>query len=129
MNDDTKLKGLIKDIRLEKPSANFTTNVMNRVFELKTATVQSIRVHILDWKFWVLVGLFVVFAGVMVYLSQSGVSAGNSIIPDDAAGKVGEQYRSALHLFDQVPLSIAAILTASSLLIFLERYLTRKKHG
>lgn len=128
INDDTKLKGLMKDIRLEKPGPNFTTNVMNRVFELKTATVQSIRVHILDWKFWVLASLFVFFAIGMIFYSQSGAQPGTTLLPDVASTKAGEKYHSALQIFGQVPLSVAAILIASSLLVFLDRFLTRKKN-
>jgi hypothetical protein len=124
------LKDLLKEIKLEKPGDKFTTNVMNKVFDIAaTARLQTTKLRILGWKFWILVSLFVALAVILVILSQLGIQpeTANSLLPAIDSGKVGNEYHSILDSFNKVPVSIVAILLASSTLIFIERFLSKKK--
>jgi hypothetical protein len=131
MENDKLLKDLLKEIKLEKPGDKFTLNVMNKVFDIAAAAKsRPIKLHILGWKFWILVSLFVALAVVLVILSQMGVqpdASANSLLPSLDTGKVGSEYHSILDSFNKVPVSIVAILLASSTLIFIERFLAKKK--
>jgi hypothetical protein len=129
--NDKMLKDLLKEIKLEKPGDKFTTNVMNKVFDIAAAArLQTAKLHILGWKFWILVSLFVALAVVLVILTQVGVqpdASANSLLPSLDSGKVGSEYHTILDSFNKVPVSIVAILLASSTLIFIERFLSKKK--
>jgi hypothetical protein len=130
LENDKELRKLLKGVKLEKPGDKFTLNVMDKVFDIAAAAkFQTTKLHILGWRFWGLVSMFVALAIVLVILSQLGVQpeTSNSILPSLSSGKVGSEYHSVLDSFNKVPISIVAILLASSTLIFIERFLSKKK--
>jgi len=123
-----ELREVIKSIQLEKPSSDFTTNVMNKVFQERSVVVQLKEEPVLGKGFWVIIALFVALMVIMVIFSGSTSSAeANALIPDINSEGLLIGYRSFFDRLGALPSSIAGISLGFSLLILLERYLTSKK--
>lgn len=126
--EDKKLKELLKYAKLESPANDFSARVMNRIFEEKAALEQVKSEPVLGRGFWVILALFAgLFVSVAV-LSGNGAPAGESLNllqgVNTEAVKTG--YQSVFDKLGAVPLSIAGILLASSLLLFLEKFLSKR---
>jgi uncharacterized BrkB/YihY/UPF0761 family membrane protein len=125
---DPKLERLIKETRLEKPGRNFTMKVMNEIYALEpTRSVQS-GFPVLGRTFWVLGSLFVVLAILFIVLSGTIADTGgtlNNFLSVDT-GNITREYRNILGQIGNIPLSIAAILTATSILLIIERFMAKK---
>ncbi len=123
-----ELREVIKSIQLEKPSSDFTTNVMNKVFQERSVVVQLKEEPVLGKGFWVIIALFVALMVIMVIFSGSDPSAeANALISDINSEGLLIGYRSFFDRLGALPSSIAGISLGFSLLILLERYLTSKK--
>ncbi|HZH70969.1 MAG TPA: hypothetical protein VFD91_00645 [Mariniphaga sp.] len=126
--NDMELREVIKSIQLEKPSSDFTTNVMNKVFQERSVVVQLKEEPVLGKGFWVIIALFVALMVIMVIFSGSDPSAeANALISDINSEGLLIGYRSFFDRLGALPSSIAGISLGFSLLILLERYLTSKK--
>lgn len=126
--EDKELRQLLKGIKLEKPAPDFTKVVMNRVFQERTMVEQVKAEPVLGKAFWIIFALFVLLIALMVLLSGSNVAPESSVVlPDINAEKYMSGYRSFFENFSNLPASIAGILLAFSLLIFLERFLSSKR--
>ena len=125
--NDKELKKLVKETRLEKPGNDFTLKVMNRIFDEETAKILNRGIKVLGKSFWIFVLLFVLLGILMIVLSTTGVISvdSQSFFPQ-ASENLTREYESFFDKIGRVPLSIGAILTASSLLILIERYMTKK---
>jgi hypothetical protein len=129
--NDKMLKSLIKEIHLDKPGDKFTLNVMNKVFDIAAAKSQIRKLKILGVNFWIFVLLFVVLGAALVIFSSTGAGqAGGTggLLPSLNTGKVASDYNSILGFFGKVPLIIPVFLIASSLLLLLERFLSKRRY-
>ncbi len=124
---DKELEQLIIGLDLESPSADFTSKVMNKVYE-ETIDVRTTNEKIMGLQFWVFVGIFIALAVLLVILSNSGIDAGSGGLIDSIKEKsTGTGFQSAFEKMNALPTSIAGILLATSTLLFLDRFLTQKK--
>jgi len=125
---DKKLERLIKETRLEKPGSKFILNVMNDIYAMEPAKSVQYGFPVLGRNFWVLVSMFAALAIILVVISGTGTGTEgmfNNLLPVDT-GNVTRGYRNILDQLGNVPLSIAAILTASSILLMIERFMAKK---
>jgi len=124
--EDIKLKALLQEMKLESPDPDFTVRVMNKVFEENIAFEKLKSERILGKGFWVILFLFVILF--ILYLTMSGTGAQpesqiNTILPE-INSEVSTGYQSFLDKMGNIPLSIAGILAGSSLLLFIDRFIS-----
>ena len=123
--DDIKLKVLLQKLELEKPGNDFTLSVMNRVVAEDNVLEQIKAQKVLGKGFWIIMILFLILLAVMFFTSQSGTAAGASdtILPK-LNSEMSQGVQSVMGKLGMVPISIAGILIASSLLLFIDRFIT-----
>jgi uncharacterized membrane protein len=127
--EDKKLKSLLKTIPLESPGADFSVNVMNRIFSEESLLEKVKRERVLGKGFWVILILFVaLFAAMFVFSSGGGDTGGglSEYIPAINTNTVTQDYQNFFERIGSVPVSIAGILLASSILVFIERFLNSR---
>ncbi|MBN2891421.1 MAG: hypothetical protein JXL97_06115 [Bacteroidales bacterium] len=127
--EDKKLKSLLKTIPLESPGADFSVNVMNRIFSEESLLEKVRRERVLGKGFWVILILFVaLFAAMFVFSSGGGDTGGglSEYIPAINTNTVTQDYQNFFERIGSVPVSIAGILLASSILVFIERFLNSR---
>jgi hypothetical protein len=123
---DTELKSLIKGIKLDSPGNEFTSNVMNRVFEEKAAMEKVKDERVLGKGFWIILFLFVILIAAMFIFSSSGIQDNGELtkLMDSAKDSAFSQgYKSVFSNLGTLPLSIGGILLGSSILVFIDRFL------
>lgn len=123
---DNELRNLIKEIKLDSPGKDFTLNVMNRVLEEKAAIVQVKDEKILGKGFWIILSLFVILIIAMFLFPGSGVQENGQIskmLSNVGDGSLTSGYQSVFSKLGSLPLSIGGILLASSVLLFIDRFL------
>lgn len=126
--EDKELKQLLKSIKLEKPAPDFTSVVMNRVFQEHTLVEQVKAEPLLGKGFWIILALFVLLMAAMVILSGSNIAPESAVaLPEINTEKYMSGYRSIFENFGNLPASIAGITLAFSLLVFLERFLSSRR--
>lgn len=127
-DDDMELRQLIKGIKLDKPAPDFSTRVMNRVFQERSLIEQVKAEPVLSKGFWIIVALFILLMAIMIGVAGSlPASEANSLLPEINSGEVMLGYRSFFERLGSLPASIAGITCAMSLLVFLDRFLSSKK--
>jgi len=126
--EDKKLKELLRYAKLESPGRNFSARVMDRVFEEKAALEQVKSDPVLGRGFWIILALFAGLIAAVAILSGSGASAEGSLnlLQNVNTEAVKTGYQSVFEKLGAVPLSIAGILLASSLLLFFEKFVSKK---
>lgn len=126
--EDKKLKELLKYAKPESPGSDFSARVMNRVFEEKAALEQVKSEPVLGRGFWIILALFAGLMAIVAFLSGSGASAESSLnlLQNVNTEAVKTGYQSVFDKLGTVPLSIAGIFLASSLLLFLEKFLSKR---
>lgn len=126
--EDKKLKELLRYAKLESPGRNFSARVMDRVFEEKAALEQVKSDPVLGRGFWIILALFAGLIATVAILSGSGASAEGSLnlLQNVNTEAVKTGYQSVFEKLGAVPLSIAGILLASSLLLFFEKFVSKK---
>lgn len=135
VENDKKLKELLREVKLESPGNDFTLKVMNRVWEEKSiqSRVEVIKnERILGKGFWIILVLFIgLFAAVVFTSGNSGGEAGqlSKLMQGLQNEGVSEGYKSFFSNLGSLPLSIGGILLASTLLLFIDRILASAKHG
>jgi hypothetical protein len=127
--NDKELKMFLKNVKLESPGKDFSSQVMNRIFQEESVVEQVKAEPILGRGFWIILALFVILMAVMVYLSAGSTAAGSTsgMLPDIDSTNFMAGYRSFFEKLDVLPASIAGIFIGASLLVFLEKYLESKK--
>jgi len=123
---DNELKSLIKEIKLDSPGKDFTLNVMNRVLEEKAATEQVKDERIFGKGFWIILLLFVILIAAMFVFSGNGIQEEgqlSKIFSNVGDGSLSTGYQSVFSKLGALPLSIGGILLASSVLLFIDRFL------
>ena len=125
---DKELKKLIQGIKLDSPGNDFTTLVMNRVFEEKAALEKVKKDRLFGTGFWVILFLFVILLAAVAVFSYGGIEI-DSELPKLLSGAQGSQltqgYQSFFSNLGALPLSISGILFATSILLFFDKYLHR----
>ena len=126
--EDKKLKELLKYAKPESPGSDFSGRVMNRIFEEKAALEQVKSEPVLGRGFWIILALFALLIGAVTIFSGNGTSAEGSLnlLQNVNTEAVKTGYQSFFEKLGTVPLSIAGILLASSLLLFLEKFLSKQ---
>ncbi len=123
---DNELKSLIKGIKLDSPGKDFTSKVMNRVFEEKAALEKVKDEKLLGKGFWIILVLFVILIAAMFVFTSSGIqteSQLSKLLSGATGGALSQGYQSVFSKLGTLPLSIGGILLASTVLIFIDRFL------
>ena len=124
--EDIKLKILLQEMKLDSPKPDFTLQVMNLVIQEDQVLEQIKAQRILGKGFWIILVLFIVLMAAIFFMYQSGAQvAGDSgsLLPKIDSG-ISEGVQSIFGKLGMVPLSIAGILIASSILLFIDRFIT-----
>lgn len=127
--EDKKLKSLLKSVKLESPDSDFSVKVMNRIFKEESLLEKVKRERILGKGFWIILILFItLFAAMFVFSSTGGDTGGGLLdyVPGVNTNTVTQDYDNFFQRFNSIPVSIAGILLASSILVFIERFLNSK---
>ena len=127
IDNDTKLKNLIKGIKLDSPGNDFTSKVMNRVFEEQPVVEIVKNEKLLGKGFWIILFLFFALI-VAMFVSSSGVPADGQMsrLLDGAGdGTLLQGYQSFFSNLGSLPLSIGAILLATTVLLFIDRFFSQ----
>ena len=124
--EDIKLNALLNEMKLESPEANFSVRVMDKIFEEESVLNKIKTTRILGNGFWIIVVLFIVLFAVLYFVSISGINVESDItkiLPGLNSSSVSNGYQSIFVKMGTLPLSIAGILMASSVLLFIERFI------
>lgn len=129
--EDKKLEALIKSMKPDSPGNDFAGRVMNRIFEMESLLEKVKNERIFGKGFWIITSLFVVIIVAIIATSLTGVSTGSEseiakLLPDVNTDPIANGYQNAFEKVSGLPLSIAGILLASSLLILIDRVLNSK---
>jgi cbb3-type cytochrome oxidase subunit 3 len=123
--EDIKLKALLQNMKLESPEAGFSARVMNQIFEENNALERIKAQRVLGKGFWLILALFVVLLAVIYFVS------GNAGAADSTAQNILPSLEGAVNSYENIfskigkaPLSIVAILFASSILLFADRIIS-----
>ncbi len=119
---------LIKSIRLESPGADFSARVMDRVFEEQLALDKVKSDRIFGRSFLIILAIFVALMVASLFLtgSMETVDSLRTIFPAFNSDALLSEYRSLFNRLDLLPASLAGILLASSLLVFIDRILLQQ---
>ena len=123
----------MKEFKLEKPSAGFSSIVMDTVLaEAAKKTVYRTE-PILGKKFWVFVGMFVVLGIVLMLFGNGETSNSNEIasgiiekFPAPDLGNIKSVYSRFWDMVSGLPITIGAIMIATSLLILADKFFSSK---
>ena len=123
---DNELKSLIKGVKLDSPGNDFTSKVMNSVYEEKTAMEKVKDEKLLGKGFWIILSLFVILIAAMFVFSSSGNQAEgefSKLLSGASEGALSQGYQSFFSNLGSLPLSIGGILMASSILLLIDKFL------
>jgi len=120
--EDIKLKALLQSMKLEKPDPNFSAMVMNSIFKESNALEQIKAQRILGKGFWIIMAMFALLAVVFFAMSNAGIQSDGKI--EQLVPGVENGIQSFLSSFGSVPLSVAGILIATSVLLFIDRFIS-----
>jgi ABC-type Fe3+ transport system permease subunit len=124
--EDIKLKAFLQNMELEKPGSGFTVQVMNKIFAEDSALEQIKSERILGKGFWIISILFVVLLAAIFVVSNTGMQADSQIgqLLHEAGQRLSEGYESFFSKLGTLPLSIAGITIAVSVLIFIDKIIS-----
>ena len=94
---DNELKSLIKGIKLDSPGNEFTSMVMNRVFEERAALEKAKKEKVFGKGFWIIIFLFVVLFVAMIVFSTSGFEVDSqlsNLLSTSNEGQLSQGYQS-----------------------------------
>ncbi|MDD4143390.1 MAG: hypothetical protein PHN68_02030 [Prolixibacteraceae bacterium] len=127
---DIKLRQLLKTITPESPGPDFSNRVMKSIFEEQFSLEQLKKYPVLKKSFWVFLSLFAILIAIAVVLSIiSGTYPDQSTLQNFGMDKILTGYQSFLTQLGTLPVSIASILTATSLLVLMELLFDKKFGG
>lgn len=125
---DKELKSLIKEIKLDSPGNEFTSMVMNRVFEEKAALEKAKKDKVFGKGFWIILILFMIVFIAMIIFSISGIEVDSqlsTLLSSANQSQLSQGYQSIFNKIGTLPLSISGILFATSILLFIDKFLPR----
>ena len=123
--EDIKLKALLQDMKLETPGTGFSGRVMNKIFESDNALETIKAQRILGKGFWLFLALFIVLLAAIYFVSGAGIiteSNTQNLLPS-MNGAI-TTYENFFSKIGTAPLSIAGILIAASILLFIDRIIS-----
>jgi hypothetical protein len=123
---DNELKSLIKGVKLDSPGSDFTSKVMSRVYEEKVAMEKVKDERLLGKGFWIILFLFVALIAAMFVFSASGTQTEgelSKLLSGANDGALSQGYQSFFSNLGSLPLSIGGILMASTVLLFIDKFL------
>ena len=123
--EDIKLKILLQEMKLESPGKDFTSNVMEKILDEDLALERIKSERILGKGFWIILILFVALLVAILVMQNSTVASGgelNNFFNGLESATSG--YNSFFSKIGNLPLSIAGILIASSILLFIDRFIS-----
>ncbi len=134
-DNDTELRRIMKEIRLEKPEAGFSSRVMDAVIA-EAAKKSAYRTEpVLGAKFWIFVALFIALAIVLMLLGNNEPSAGKEIasgliekFPAADLSSVKSGIARFRDILSGLPVTLAAIMIATSALILADKYFSTRHH-
>jgi hypothetical protein len=123
--EDIKLRAILHELQLEKPASNFSVRVMERILQEDSAMEKIKSERILGKGFWIITILFVVLLVVVFLVSNLGMGTETQLplLVTKFQNGVNSGYQTFFQKMDSAPLSIAGILIASSILIFIDRFI------
>ncbi|WP_319510202.1 hypothetical protein [uncultured Draconibacterium sp.] len=124
--EDIKLRAFLQKMELEKPGSGFTVNVMNKIFEEDSVLEKIKSEKVLGKGFWIISILFVALLAAIFFLNNAGVQADGQIeqlLPEAGQG-LTQGYESFFSRLGTLPLSIAGITIAVSVLIFIDKIIS-----
>ena len=124
--EDIKLKALLEQLKPDSPEPNFSVRVMNKIFEQDSVLERIKSEKVLGKGFWIILILFVALSSAIFVMYNTGVQPESQIqelLPKVNSG-VTESYQSLFSKLGTVPLSIAGILIASSVLVFIDKFIS-----
>lgn len=127
--EDKELKSLLKSVKPNSPGPNFTSRVMNRIFQENPAFEKIKNTRIFGKGFWIILLLFVaIIVAVFIFSGTSGNNGGlDKILSNLNTNGIQRDYENFFQKLGTVPLSIAGILLASSILLFIDHFFSLKK--
>ncbi len=120
--EDIKLKALLQSMKLEKPDAGFSAMVMNSIFKESNALEQIKAQRILGKGFWIILALFLLLAVVVYAMSNAGIQPEGKL--EQLVPGMENGIQSFTSRIGTIPLSVAGILIASSVLLFIDRFIS-----
>jgi hypothetical protein len=126
--EDKKLRELLKYAKPDSPASDFSARVMSRIFEEAAAIEQVKSEPVLGRGFWIILALFAGLIAAVFFINGNGAAAGGSLdlLQGVNTEAVQSGYQTAFEKIGAVPLSVAGILFGSSLLLFLEKFLSKR---
>jgi len=124
--EDIKLKALLQQMKLDSPEPNFSVRVMNKIFEENSVLERIKSEKVLGKGFWIILILFIVLLTAIVIIYNTGVqpeSQMQELLPSVNSG-LTKSYQSIFNKLGTIPLSIAGILIASSVLVFIDKIIS-----
>ncbi len=122
--EDIKLRMLIQDIKLESPDVNFSARVMDSILQENEAIEKIKAERILGKGFWIIMLLFIILSVIIWIVSSSGADTGGILEKwFQETNNTSTGYNSFLEKLGSVPVSIVGILIASSILLFIDRFI------
>lgn len=123
--EDIKLQALLQEITLDSPEPNFSVRVMNKIFEENNALEQIKSGKVLGKGFWIISILFMALLVAVFILSNGSAETAStieSVLPQ--MDGVSDGYNSILGKIGTLPMGIAGILAAFSILLFFDKFIT-----
>ncbi|MDD4756734.1 MAG: hypothetical protein PHG29_11695 [Prolixibacteraceae bacterium] len=96
---------------------------MKSIYEEQSYLEQVRKYPVLRRSFWV---FFLLFTALIVFAVISGSSTGQSAVVNIRTDEILTGYRSFISQIGALPLSMASILTATSLLVFVGNLLDKR---
>lgn len=124
--EDIKLKALLQEMKLESPNANFSTQVMNRIFEESNALESIKSQSVLGRGFWIIIVLFLVLLLAAFVIANTGAQTSDltqQLLPS-LNGELSNTYSNFFSRMGSLPLSIGGILVGASVLLFIDRIIS-----
>lgn len=121
--EDIKLRAILHEMKLEKPASNFSVRVMERILQEDSAMEKIKSERILGKGFWIIIILFVVLLVVVFLGSNFGLGTETQLpsLVSKFQNGVNSGFQTFFMKIGSAPLSIAGILIATSILIFIDR--------
>jgi hypothetical protein len=125
LENDNELKKLIRGIKLDSPGSDFTSRVMNRVSEEKPVIEIVKNEKLLGRGFWIILSLFVALFVAMFVFSNGIADEGqiSKLLSSANDGAFSKSYQSVFNNLGTLPLSIGGIFLASTILLFVDKFL------
>lgn len=124
--EDIKLKALLNELQLDSPDPSFTLQVMDRIHKEKELREVVKKDKLFGKGFWLILVLFVILMTSYFVLSTISVAGSEPAdgVMQDLGNTVSGGIQGFLSGFAAIPLSVAGIMLAGSLLLFIDRLVT-----